>query len=105
MNYIFALICPFLNEATDSSLVKINVFRSKEIIKGTLPLPLPQFPRFYLGGTTAVTGRGGNRMGLLTLVKEGIVFQRAAEDYCPPLERLAIEIQLSRRRWAMIQNL
>ncbi len=28
-------ILPFLNEAMDSSLVKINVFRSKEIIKGT----------------------------------------------------------------------
>ncbi len=31
--------------------------------------------------------------GLLTLVKEGIVFQRAAEDYSPPLERLTIQIQ------------
>ncbi len=47
------------------------------------------------------THRGG---GLLTLVKEGMVFQRAAEDYSPPLERLTIQIQLSRRRWATIHN-
>ncbi len=31
-------IFPFLNEAMDSSLVKINVFRSKEIIKSALYL-------------------------------------------------------------------
>ncbi len=31
-------ILPFLNEAMDSSLVKIYVFRSKEIIKGALYL-------------------------------------------------------------------
>ncbi len=40
-----------------------------------------------------------------TQVKEGIVFQRAAEDYSPPLERLTIQIHLSPRRWAMIHNL
>ncbi len=33
-DYIF----PFLNEAMDSSLVKIYVYRSKEIIKGALYL-------------------------------------------------------------------
>ncbi len=43
------------------------------------------------------THRGG---GLLTLVKKVIVFQRAAEDYSPPLERLTIQIQLSRRNFA-----
>ncbi len=26
-------------------------------------LPLPRFPRFYLGETAEGTGRGGNRMG------------------------------------------
>ncbi len=31
-------ILPFLNEAMDSPLVKIYVFRSKEIIKGALYL-------------------------------------------------------------------
>ncbi len=40
LNYIVAFILdntfPFLNEAMDSSLIKINVFRSKEIIKGAL---------------------------------------------------------------------
>ncbi len=39
------------------------------------------------------THRGG---GLLTLIKEGIVLQRAAEDYSPPLERLTVQTQLSR---------
>ncbi len=29
---------PFFNEAVDSYLIKINVFRSKEIIKGALYL-------------------------------------------------------------------
>ncbi len=38
-------------------------------------------------------------------VKEGIVFQRAAEDYSPPLKRLTIQTHLSRRRWATIHNL
>ncbi len=31
-------IFPFLNEAMDSSLIKISVFRRKEIIKGALYL-------------------------------------------------------------------
>ncbi len=43
--------------------------------------------------------------GLLTLVKEFIVSQQAAQDYSPPLERLTAPIQLSRRRWVMIHNL
>ncbi len=47
------------------------------------------------------THRGGG----LTLFKGGIVFQRAAEHYIPPLERLTIQIQLSRRRLATIHNL
>ncbi len=42
LNYVFAFmednIFPFLNEAMDSSLVKIYVFRSKEIIKGAFYL-------------------------------------------------------------------
>ncbi len=43
--------------------------------------------------------------GLLTQVKEGVVFQCDAEHYSPPLERVTIETQLSRRRWAKIHNL
>ncbi len=63
----------------------------------------PSFPGFNLIRLDRPsTHRGG---GLLTLVKEGIVFQRAAEDYSPPLERLTIQIQLSRRRWPTIHNL
>ncbi len=50
---------PFLNDAMDSFLVKINILRSKEIIKGALP----QFPRFYPGETPEGAGRSGNRMG------------------------------------------
>ncbi len=34
----FDNIFPFLNEAMDSSLIKINVFRSKKFIKGALYL-------------------------------------------------------------------
>ncbi len=49
-----------------------------------------------------ITHRGG---GLLTLVKEGIVLQPAAENYSPSLERLTIQIQLFHRRWAPIHNL
>ncbi len=40
--------------------------------------------------------------GLLTLVKEGIVFQRAAEYYSPALEILTIQVLLPSRIWATI---
>ncbi len=67
LNYVFAVIAnyifPFLNEAMGSSLVKTNVFRSKG-----RSLPLPRFPRFYLGGTTEGTGRGGNRIIVIKIV-------------------------------------
>ncbi len=46
----------------DSSLVKIYVFRSKEIIKGALYLFLG-FQGFILKGTVEGAGRGGNLMG------------------------------------------
>ncbi len=40
--------------------------------------------------------------GLLTLVKEGIGYQGIAWVYQPPTEKLSIQIQLPRRRWATI---
>ncbi len=43
--------------------------------------------------------------GLLALVKEGIVYQRIAEVYQPPMEKQSIQIQLSSRRWATFHNL
>ncbi len=46
--------------------------------------------------------RGG---GLLTLVKEGIVYQRIAKEYQLPLEKQSIQIQLSRMLWSTIHNL
>ncbi len=39
------------------------------------------------------------------MVREDIVFQRAAEDYSPPLERLTIKVHLLRRRCATIHDL
>ncbi len=39
------------------------------------------------------------------MVKEGIVYQRIAEVYQPPMEKQSIQIQLSRRQWATIHNL
>ncbi len=44
-------------------------------------------------------------VGLLTLVKEGVVYQRIAEDFQPPLEKQSIQKELLRRRWATIHNL
>ncbi len=41
---------------------------------------------------------------LLALVKEGIVYQRIAEDYQPSMEKQSIQIQLLRRWWATIHN-
>ncbi len=55
-------ILPFLNEAMDSSLVNIYVFRSKEIITDTLFL-FPGLQGFISKGTTEGTGRVGNLMG------------------------------------------
>ncbi len=37
-------------------------------------------------------------------MKEGIVYQRIAEVYQPPMKKQSIHIQLSRRRWATIHN-
>ncbi len=36
----------------------------------------------------------------LTLIKESIVFLRVVEEHIPPLERLNVQIELFRRRWA-----
>ncbi len=38
------------------------------------------------------------------MVKGGIVYQRIAEVYQPPMEKQSIQIQLSCRRWAKIHN-
>ncbi len=38
------------------------------------------------------------------LVKEGIVYQKIAEVYQPPMKKQSFQIQLSRRRWAIIHN-
>ncbi len=46
--------------------------------------------------------RGG---GLLTLIGDYLVFQKADEDNNPPLERLTIQDQPSRRNWATIHNI
>ncbi len=46
--------------------------------------------------------RGG---GLLTLIRDDLVFQKTGEEYSPPLERLTIQVQLSRRKWATIHNI
>ncbi len=69
---------------------------------------IPKDPTTVFPGFSAIrqdrpsSHRGG---GLLTLVKEGIVYQRIAEDYQQLLEKQSIQIQLSRRRWATIHNL
>ncbi len=39
------------------------------------------------------------------MVKEGIVYQRIAEVYKPPMVKQSIQIQLSRMWWATIHNL
>ncbi len=58
--------------------------------------PTPAFPGFSaIQQDRLAAHRGG---GLLTLVKEGIVYQRIAEVYQPPMEKQSIQIQLSRRR-------
>ncbi len=42
--------------------------------------------------------------GFLIWDKEGLVYQRIAEDYQPPLEKPPIQVQLSRRWWALNHN-
>ncbi len=42
--------------------------------------------------------------GLLTLIRDDLVFQETGEEYSPPLERLTVQGQLSRRKWAAIHN-
>ncbi len=60
----------------------------------------------FLGYNTIRVGRPTTKRlrGLLTLVYEDIVSRRVTEGYSPPLERLTIKIQLSRRRRATIHN-
>ncbi len=82
-------------ESIDVCLIQETKFPEKDASP-----PFPGYNSIRFGHPS--THRGG---GLLTLVKEGIVFQPAAEDYSPPLERLTIQIQLSRRRWTTVHNL
>ncbi len=42
--------------------------------------------------------------GLLTLIRDDLVLQKTGEEYSPPLERLTVQVQLSRRKWATIHN-
>ncbi len=66
------------------------------LIRGTKLVEKEYFPDYNsIRVDRPSTHRGG---GLLTLVKEDKVFQRATENYSPLLERLPIQIQLSRRR-------
>ncbi len=46
--------------------------------------------------------RGG---GLLTLIRDDLVFQKTGKEYSPPLERLTVQVQLSLRKWATIHNI
>ncbi len=46
--------------------------------------------------------RGG---GLLKLIRDDLVFQKTGEEYSPPQERLTVQVQLSRRKWATIHNI
>ncbi len=43
--------------------------------------------------------------GLLTLIRDDLVFQKTGEEYNPALERLAVQVQLSHRKWATIHNI
>ncbi len=46
--------------------------------------------------------RGG---GLLALIRDDLVYQKTREEFSPPLERLAVQVQLSRWKWAAIHNI
>ncbi len=46
--------------------------------------------------------RGG---GLLTLIRGDLVFQKSGEEYSPPIERLTVQVQPSRQKWATIHNI
>ncbi len=83
-------------------LEKVNICLTQET-KLTPKGQTPDFPGFSaIRQDRPASHRGG---GLLTLVKEGIVYQRIAEVYQPLMENQSIQIQLSRRRWATIHSL
>ncbi len=65
--------------------------------------PTSVFPGFSTTRHDRLSSHRGG--GLLILVNEGIVYQRIAEDYQPPLEKQCIQIQLWRWRWATNHNL
>ncbi len=46
--------------------------------------------------------RGG---GLLTLIRDDLVFQKTGEEYSSPLERFRVQVQLSHRKWATIHKI
>ncbi len=63
----------------------------------------PSFPGFCAIRADRPTNQRGG--GLLTLIRDDLVFQKAGEEYSPPLEPLTVQVQLSRRKWATIHNI
>ncbi len=63
----------------------------------------PSFPGFCAIRAYRPTNQRGG--GLLTLIRDDLVFQKIGEEYSPPLERLTVQVQLSRRKWATIHNI
>ncbi len=63
----------------------------------------PSFPGFCaIRADRPTNERGG---GLLTLIRDNLVFQKTGEEYSPPLECLTVQVQLSCRKWATIHNI
>ncbi len=63
----------------------------------------PSLPGFCVIRADRPTKQRGG--GLLTLICDDLVFQKTGEEYNPPLERLTVQVQLSRRKWATIHNI
>ncbi len=61
----------------------------------------------FLGFCAIRAGRPTNQRGggLLTLIRDDRVFQKTGEEYSPLLERLTVQVQLPRRKWAKIHNI
>ncbi len=89
-----------LRDRLAAESINVCLIQGTKLAEKDASLPFPGYNSIRVDRTS--THRGG---GLPTLVKEGIAFHCAADDYSPPLERLTIQIQLSRRRWATIHSL
>ncbi len=81
-----------LRDRLAAESIDVCLIQETKLAEKDASMPFPGYNSIRLVHPS--THRGGC---LLTLVKEGIVFQRAAQDYSPPLERLTIQIQLSRQ--------